>query len=144
MKKKIVSVVCAFGVLLGLTACTSSQSYSITVAGGDKVVMEADTSGGYSMRMLSDKVGFNINKDDERIAQLVVLAEDAIEEQLELADEGAALEVAETGSGYAYVQVSEDEWDYISRLEKGYGFIVAAEDLDTLKDVVPRINLDIE
>lgn len=144
MKKRIVSVVCAFGVLLGLTACTSSQSYSITVAGGDKVGMEMDTSGGYSVKMVSGDLGWNINKDGERVAQLLIFDADTIDEQLELVDEGAALKVEDVGDDYAVVQVSEDEWDFISKVTSGYGAIVAAEDLDTLEDMMTRINVYVE
>ena len=118
MKKvfKVFSITC-FMVLL-LTGCTTHKSYTYSVATGDSIKVELDTSDGYD---LSSNLPFTISKDDKILSQGTFIQGSYYDQYVNVAKTDPLAKVIDTGSDsnieYVFYSYNDSEWNYVVKVK---------------------------
>lgn len=120
MKKviSIISIVIMGVMLLTLTGCTSSKSYTFDVETGDRVEITLNTSEGHD---LSYELPFTISKDDKTLSQGTFIKGNYYSEYVNVANTDSLATVLDTGSNddieYVFYSYNDSEYNYIIKVK---------------------------
>lgn len=117
MKKFLSLFVVVVIVLVTLTGCSTSRSYTWDVATGDKIKIKLDTTEGYNM---TSDVPFTISKDDVTLTQGTFITIDGYNQYMDAVNNDVTARVIDSGSKngvtYTFYTVNNLEFNYIIKI----------------------------
>ena len=118
MKKILSSLVLVMAMVLTLTGCTTSKSFTWDVNTGDKIKIKVDTSGGYD---ITSDLPFTISKDDETLSQGTFITIDGYNQYMNAVDNDSTANVIDSGTKngitYTFYSVNNSEFNYLIKID---------------------------
>ena len=118
MKKIIISFLIIGLILISLSACTSSKSFTFDVETGDKIKVELNTSDGYD---LSSNIPFEIRKDDKVLSQGTFIKLDYYDYYIDVINEDPDSYLIDSGSNnnieYVFYSYNNSEYNYVIKIK---------------------------
>ena len=118
MKKVFMSLVIIVIVLLTLTGCTKSKSYTFMVETGDKIKVELNTTDGYD---LSSDLPFTISKDGNTLSQGTFIISNYYDEYVTAVKTDSLAKVIDEQSKddieYVFYSYNNSEYNYIIKVK---------------------------
>ena len=104
--------------VLTLTGCTKSKSYTFTVETGDKIKVELNTTDGYD---LSSDLPFTISKDGETLSQGTFITVSYYEQYVNAAKTDSLAKVIKESSTddieYVFYSYNDSEYNYVIKVK---------------------------
>ncbi len=117
MKKIFVTLAIIGTVLFTLTGCSTSLAYTFKVETGDKIKIELNTTGGYSM---TSNLPFVISKDEESLSQGIFISSDQYDQYISSVNNDSNAKIIENttkdGIEYTFYSYNNSEWNYIIKI----------------------------
>lgn len=118
MKKVLYSLIFAVAVLLTVTGCTTSKSYTWDVTTGDSIKIKLDSTGGYD---ITSELPFTISKDDQTLSQGTFITIAGYNQYMDAVDTDPTVNVIDSGSKngitYTFYSVNNSEFNYIIKVD---------------------------
>lgn len=118
MKKVLYSLVFVIAVLLTVTGCTTSKSFTWDVTTGDSIKIKLDSTGGYD---ITSELPFTISKDDTTLSQGTFITIDGYNQYMNAVDTDPTANVIDSGSKngltYTFYSVNNSEFNYIIKID---------------------------
>ena len=118
MKKVVMSFAMIGMLLLTLTGCTQSKSYTFTVETGDKIKVELNTTDGYD---LSSDLPFAISKDGNTLSQGTFITIRSYDQYVNAAKTDSLAKVIDESSKdnieYVFYSYNNSEYDYVIKIK---------------------------
>jgi hypothetical protein len=115
--KKIASILSIIFVLVLLTGCTTSKSYTYNVETGDKVKIELNTTNGYD---LTSKLPFTIYKGDNTLSQGTFITMDGYNQYIDVVNRDPDSKILDNGNKngitYTFYSYKNEEFNYIIKI----------------------------
>ena len=117
MKKVFMSLAIIGVMLLTLTGCTKSKSYTFTVETGDKIKIQLNTTDGYD---LSSDLPFKISKDGNTLSQGTFITIDGYNQYIEAVNNDSNAKILESktkdGISYTFYSYNDSEFNYVIKI----------------------------
>lgn len=117
MKKIFSTILLTIAVLVTLTGCTTSKSFTYNVSTGDMIKVELDTSDGYD---IASDLPFTISKDDKTLSQGDFITLDGYKQYMEAVDSDEKVKIIDSGSRddvtYTFYSYNNSEFNYIIKV----------------------------
>lgn len=117
MKKVFMSLAIIGVMLLTLTGCTKSKSYTFTVETGDKIKIQLNTTDGYD---LSSDLPFKISKDGNTLSQGTFITIDGYNQYIEAVNSDSNAKILESktkdGISYTFYSYNNSEFNYVIKV----------------------------
>lgn len=117
MKKVFMSLAIIGVMLLTLTGCTKSKSYTFTVETGDKIKIQLNTTDGYD---LSSDLPFTISKDGNTLSQGTFITIDGYNQYIEAVNSDSNAKILESktkdGISYTFYSYNNSEFNYVIKV----------------------------
>ena len=118
MKRVFMSLAIIGIMVLTLTGCTKSKSYTFTVETGDKIKVELNTTDGYD---LSSDLPFTISKDGETLSQGTFITVSYYEQYVNAAKTDSLAKVIKESSTddieYVFYSYNDSEYNYVIKVK---------------------------
>lgn len=118
MKKILYSVVIGLFVLLTITGCTTSKSFTWNVSTGDKIKVMIDTSDGYN---ITSELPFTITKDDKTLSQGTFVTIDGYNQYMTAVKEDSNVKIIDSGTKngitYTFYSFNNSEFNYLIKID---------------------------
>lgn len=118
MKKVLYSLVFVAAILLTVTGCTTSKSFTWDVTTGDKIKIKVDTTGGYD---ITSELPFAISKDGETLSQGTFVTIDGYNQYMNAVKFDSNAKVIDSGSKngvtYTFYSVNNSEFNYLIKID---------------------------
>ena len=142
MKRNFIKLVLVLvSVLVLLTACRSSMSYTYKVETGDAITIKLDTSDGHGMTYSSP---YEFSKDNVVVSQGMFITMDTYAQYENAVKNNSLNEVLETGSdnGVEYILYcyNNEQYTYLMKIEGSKtGFLLASATKDDAKETFSKV-----
>lgn len=117
MKKFLMSIVLCCAVLLMVTGCTTTKSYTFSVETGDKIEVKLDTTDGYN---ITSDLPFTISKDKEELSQGTFITMDGYDQYISAVQDNSDAKIIESktkdGIEYTFYSFKDSEFNYIIKI----------------------------
>ena len=117
MKKVFMSLAIIGVMLLTLTGCTKSKSYTFTVETGDKIKIQLNTTDGYD---LSSDLPFKISKDGNTLSQGTFITIDGYNQYIEAVNSDSNAKILDSktkdGISYTFYSYNDSEFNYVIKI----------------------------
>lgn len=117
MKKVFMSLAIIGVMLLTLTGCTKSKSYTFTVETGDKIKIQLNTTDGYD---LSSDLPFKISKDGNTLSQGTFITIDGYNQYIEAVNSDSNAKILDSktkdGISYTFYSYNDSEFNYVIKV----------------------------
>ena len=117
MKKSLISIFSVFILMLIITGCTTSKSYTYKVETGDTIKIKLDTSDKYD---ITKELPFTIKKDDKTLSQGAFLTNDGYDQCISAVNTDSKAKVIESktanGIEYTFYSYNDSEYNYIIKI----------------------------
>lgn len=117
MKKVFMSLAIIGVMLLTLTGCTKSKSYTFTVETGDKIKIQLNTTDGYD---LSSDLPFKISKDGNTLSQGTFITIDGYNQYIEAVNSDSNAKILESKTkdeiSYTFYSYNNSEFNYVIKV----------------------------
>lgn len=117
MKKVFMSLAIIGVMLLTLTGCTKSKSYTFTVETGDKIKIQLNTTDGYD---LSSDLPFKISKDGNTLSQGTFITIDGYNQYIEAINSDFNAKILDSktkdGISYTFYSYNDSEFNYVIKI----------------------------
>lgn len=118
MKKILYSLVFAAAILLTITGCSTSKSFTWNVTTGDKIKIKIDTNGGYD---ITSALPFAISKDGETLSQGTFITIDGYNQYINAIKSDSTANVIDSGTKngitYTFYSVNNSEFNYLIKID---------------------------
>lgn len=118
MKKVLGLIMLVGALLLTVTGCTTSKSFTWDVTTGDSIKIKLDTTGGYD---ITSDLPFAISKDDETLSQGTFITIDGYNQYLDVIEKDSTAKVINNGSKngitYTFYSVNDSEFNYVIKID---------------------------
>lgn len=118
MKKILCSLVLVCALVLTLTGCTTTKSYTFDVETGDSIKVKLNTSDGYD---ISSNLPFTISKDGETLSQGTFITMAGYNQYINTVNSDANSKVLDSGSKngvtYTFYSYNNSEYNYIIKVD---------------------------
>lgn len=118
MKKVLFSLVFALTILLTVTGCSTSKSFTWDVTTGDKIKIKIDTTGGYD---ITSELPFAISKDGETLSQGTFITIDGYHQYINAVKNDSTANVIDSGTKngvtYTFYSVNNSEFNYLIKVD---------------------------
>lgn len=118
MKKVFMSLAIVGVMLLSLTGCTKSKSYTFTVETGDKVKVQLNTTDGYD---LSSDLPFTISKDGNTLSQGTFITTDGYNQYIDVVNSDSNARILDSGTkdgiSYTFYSYNDSEFNYVIKID---------------------------
>lgn len=118
MKKVLGLIVFVGALLLTVTGCTSTKSFTWDVTTGDSIKIKLDSTGGYD---ITSELPFTISKDDETLSQGTFITIDGYNQYLDAVEKDSTAKVIDSGSKngitYTFYSVNNSEFNYVIKID---------------------------
>ena len=118
MKKIFISLAIVGVMLLTLTGCTKSESYTFSVETGDKIEVKLNTTNGYD---LSSDLPFTISKDGNTLSQGIFITISSYNEYVNAAKTDSLANVIDESSKdnieYVFYSYNNSEYNYVIKVK---------------------------
>jgi len=117
MKKLLSLLIFVAVMVLTLTGCTTSKSFTWDVTTGDKIKIKVDTTGGYD---ITSDLPFTISKDGETLSQGTFITIDGYNQYINAVGNDSSVNiidnVSKNGITYILYSVNNSEFNYIIKI----------------------------
>lgn len=121
MKKVFMSLAIIVVMLLTLTGCTKSKSYTFTVETGDKIKVQLNTTDGYN---LSSDLPFKISKNGNTLSQGTFITIDGYNKYIEVINSNSNIKILDNGTrdgiSYTFYSYNDSEFNYVIKIDNSY------------------------
>lgn len=118
MKKILSSLVLVCALVLTLTGCTTTKSYTFDVETGDSIKVELNASDGYD---ISADLPFTISKDDKTLSQGTFVTIDGYNQYLDAVNNDTNSKILDSGTKdgitYTFYSYNNSEYNYIIKVD---------------------------
>lgn len=118
MKKILSMIVFSLLVVMTITGCASTKSYTYSVQTGDKVKIELNTSNGHD---ITSNLPFTISKDDKTLSQGTFITIDGYNQYVNAVNNDSKASIIENGSKdgitYIFYSYNDSEFNYIIKID---------------------------
>lgn len=118
MKKVFMSLAIVGVMLLTLTGCTKSRSYTFIVETGDKVKVQLNTTDGYD---LSSDLPFTISKDGNTLSQGTFITTDGYNQYIDVVNSDSNARILDSGTkdgiSYTFYSYNDSEFNYVIKID---------------------------
>lgn len=118
MKKVFMSLAIIGVMLLTLTGCTKSKSYTFTVETGDKVKVQLNTTDGYD---LSSDLPFTISKNGNTLSQGTFITTDGYNQYIDVVNSDSNARILDSGTkdgiSYTFYSYNDSEFNYVIKID---------------------------
>lgn len=118
MKKVFISLAIVGVMLLTLTGCTKSKSYTFSVETGDKIEIKLNSTDGYD---LSSTLPFTISKDGNTLSQGTFITISSYNEYVNAAKTDSLAKVIDESSKdnieYVFYSYNNSEYNYVIKVK---------------------------
>ena len=118
MKKILCSLVLVCALVLTLTGCTTTKSYTFDVETGDSIKVKLNTSDGYD---ISSNLPFAISKDGEVLSQGTFITMAGYNQYIDTVKNDINSKVLDSGSKngitYTFYSYNNSEYNYIIKVD---------------------------
>lgn len=117
--KKVLSLFALVGtLLLTVTGCTTTKSYTYEVTTGDSVKVKLNTSDGYD---ITSNLPFTISKDDKTLSQGTFITIDEYNQYLDAVSRDTKAKILDSNSKdgitYTFYSYDNSEFNYIIKID---------------------------
>ncbi|MBO5143471.1 MAG: hypothetical protein J6C46_10890 [Clostridia bacterium] len=127
MNKKLLKLVmlCCF-VIITITACTTSKSYTYKVETGDNIKVTLNTSNGYDMTATNP---IELSKNGTKVSDGIFITLEMYEQYLDVVENDEKSTIIKTGNAngveYTFYNYDNKEYNYIMKIkDSNTGFIL--------------------
>ena len=118
VKKVFMSLAIIGVMLLTLTGCTKSKSYTFTVETGDKVKVQLNTTDGYD---LSSDLPFTISKNGNTLSQGTFITTDGYNQYIDVVNGDSNARILDSGTkdgiSYTFYSYNDSEFNYVIKID---------------------------
>lgn len=118
VKKVFMSLAIVGVMLLTLTGCTKSRSYTFIVETGDKVKVQLNTTDGYD---LSSDLPFTISKDGNTLSQGTFITTDGYNQYIDVVNSDSNARILDSGTkdgiSYTFYSYNDSEFNYVIKID---------------------------
>ena len=129
MKKLFSSLLIIGLILIGVSGCKSSKSFTFDVETGDKIKVELNTTDGYD---LSSDIPFVISKDNKTLSQGMFIKPEYYNYYIDLVNEDSDSTIIDSGSNsnidYVFYSYNNSEYNYIIKVKNSNTGILLGND----------------
>ena len=117
MKKVFMSLTIVGIMLLALTGCTTTKSYTFKVETGDEIEVKLNTNDGYD---ITSDLPFSILKDEETLSQGTFITIDQYNQYISSVNNDSNSKIIESttknGLEYTFYSYNDSEWNYVIKV----------------------------
>ena len=103
--------------LLALTGCTTTKSYTFKVETGDEIEVKLNTNDGYD---ITSDLPFSILKDEETLSQGTFITIDQYNQYISSVNNDSNSKIIESttknGLEYTFYSYNDSEWNYVIKV----------------------------
>ena len=118
MKKIFMTIAFISIVILSVTGCSTSKSYTFSVETGDNIEIKLDTSNGYD---ISSDIPFAVSKDDKKLSQGTFITLDGYDSYIAAVTNDSNAKVIDSatknGLEYTFYSYNNSEYNYIIKIK---------------------------
>ena len=118
MKKIFSSLVIVIVLILCLTGCSTSKSYTFNVETGDSIKVKLNTSDGYD---ISSDLPFTISKNGKTLSQGTFITIDGYNQYVNVVNTDTNSKILDSGSKngitYTFYSYNDSEFNYIIKID---------------------------
>lgn len=118
MKKILCSFVLVCALVLTLTGCTTTKSYTFDVETGDSIKVKLNTTDGYD---ISSDVPFAVFKDGEMLSQGTFITMAGYNQYIDIVNSDTNSKVLDSGTRdgitYTFYSYNDSEYNYIIKVD---------------------------